>query len=52
VVTLHPEAAGFLSAALDARTAPRRRPRFDDTDGVNSELSSPEEVDTRTLAQR
>lgn len=28
VVTMHPEAAGFLSTALDARTAPRRQPHF------------------------
>lgn len=34
IVTMHPEAAGFLTAAVDARTAPRRRPTFhaDDVD--------------------
>ena len=47
VITMHPEAAGFLSTALDARTAPRREPRFGD-----GELLPAEEVDTRTLAQR
>lgn len=52
VVTMHPEAAGFLSAALDARTAPRREPRFADPGGVAFEREAPEEVETRTLAQR
>jgi hypothetical protein len=30
IVTMHPEAAGFLKAAVDARTAPRRQPAFSD----------------------
>ncbi len=29
IVTMHPEAAGMLTAALDARTAPRRQPTFE-----------------------
>jgi 5-methylcytosine-specific restriction protein A len=29
IVTMHPEAAGFATTALDARTAPRRQPTFD-----------------------
>ncbi len=28
IVTMHPEAAGFLTTAMDARTAPRRQPTF------------------------
>lgn len=48
VLTMHPEAAGFLTAAVDARTAPRRLPRFleegQDTDPI--------EHDVRPLAQR
>lgn len=31
IVTMHPEAAGFLTAAVDARTAPRRQPTFGET---------------------
>lgn len=61
VVTMHPEAVGFLTTALDARTAPRREPRFGDT-LVGSEDALPEDAppeyalpgheETRTLAQR
>ncbi len=47
VLTMHPEAAGFLTAALDARTAPRREPSFlrddDPLDGAG---------ETRSLSQR
>jgi 5-methylcytosine-specific restriction protein A len=32
IVTMHPEAAGLATAALDARTAPRRQPTFADPD--------------------
>jgi 5-methylcytosine-specific restriction protein A len=35
IVTMHPEAAGFLSAAVDARTAPRRQPTFEATEQVD-----------------
>ena len=53
VVTMHPEAAGFLTTALDARTTPRREPRFGDdgVDGVDIELTG-DEADSRTLSQR
>jgi hypothetical protein len=50
VVTMHPEAAGFLSTALDARTAPRRTPRFVDSGQEDHDV--PEEVDTRSRSQR
>ncbi|MBW4032551.1 MAG: DUF222 domain-containing protein [Acidobacteria bacterium] len=50
VVTMHPEAAGFLTTALDARTAPRREPRFGQDDG-DIEFA-PEEADSRTLSHR
>ena len=50
VVTMHPEAAGFLTTALDARTTPRREPRFGD-DGVDIELAG-DEADSRTLSHR
>jgi hypothetical protein len=46
VVTMHPEAAGFLTTALDARTTPRRQPRFG-----GGEID-PTEADSRTLSQR
>lgn len=54
VITMHPEAAGFLTAALDARTAPRREPRFSDpaVEGPSAEEVSPELSDTRTLSGR
>jgi hypothetical protein len=42
IVTMHPEAAGFLTTAVDARTAPRRQPTFADMD-------EPLEVDPRPL---
>lgn len=45
-VTMDPESAGFLGAALDARTAPRREPRFDE------DVDQPVEHDERTPAQR
>ncbi|MEO8262906.1 MAG: DUF222 domain-containing protein [Pseudolysinimonas sp.] len=46
IVTMHPEAAGFLTAALDARTAPRRQPTFSDPS------EPPVEVDPRPLHQK
>lgn len=46
IVTMHPEAAGFLTAAVDARTAPRRQPTFSDPS------ESIVEADTRTLPQK
>lgn len=48
VLTMHPEAAGFLTAAIDARTAPRRQPRFD----LQPEVPDVADRDTRSLAQR
>ncbi|CAN5270954.1 HNH endonuclease signature motif containing protein [soil metagenome] len=47
IVTMHPEAAGFLTAALDARTAPRRQPTFE----VDAFACDPA-ADDRTLPQR
>jgi hypothetical protein len=44
-LTMHPEAAGFLQAAVDARTAPRRRPTFSDP-------REPVETDPRPLPQK
>ena len=48
IVKMHPEAAGFLSTAIDARTAPRRQPRFEPSPGPERDPFE----DTRTLAQR
>ncbi|MEO8261487.1 MAG: DUF222 domain-containing protein [Pseudolysinimonas sp.] len=45
IVTFHPEAEGMVTAALDARTAPRRQPTFDSVDDAVDD-------DPRTLAQR
>jgi hypothetical protein len=46
-IDTHPEAAGLILASIDARTAPRRIPRF------ATEGSEPvEDHDRRTLAQR
>ena len=47
IVKMHPEAAGLIGAAVDARTAPRRVPTFDD-----STESDPAIADDRTLAQK
>lgn len=44
VLKAHPEAAGFVLAAIDARTAPRRTPSFDAVE--------PSTHDDRTLAQK
>jgi hypothetical protein len=46
ILKMHPEAAGFMTTAVDARTAPRRQPTFTDED------DAPSAVDERTLAQR
>jgi hypothetical protein len=46
IVKMHPEAAGFLTAAVDARTAPRRVPSFMDAGDDDSA------VDDRPLPQR
>ncbi|CAN5192529.1 HNH endonuclease signature motif containing protein [soil metagenome] len=47
IVTMHPEAAGFLLSALDARTAPRRTPAFE------TEIDAVDPLrDDRPLAQR
>ena len=47
IVKMHPEAAGTLSAAVDARTAPRRAPSFADTDDIDPALA-----DGRSLGQK
>jgi hypothetical protein len=47
IITMHPEAAGFLTTAVDARTAPRRQPTFHEDD---VELAV--EHDDRTLGQQ
>jgi hypothetical protein len=51
IITMHPEAAGFLTAAVDARTAPRRQPTFLDSDR-ESEIDVAVESDDRTLGQK
>jgi hypothetical protein len=53
IVTMHPEAAGFLTAALDARTAPRRQPTFsivDDPTEPGARLDDP--VDDRPIGRK
>ena len=47
IVRMHPEAAGFLTAAIDARTAPRRVPTFVDANEEDTPTA-----DNRTLAQK
>lgn len=47
IVKMHPEAAGFLTAAVDARTAPRRALAFVETTELQAGV-----VDERPLAQR
>lgn len=49
IVTMHPEAEGMLTAAIDARTAPRRVPVFT---LVDAEVDVAVEGDARTLPQR
>jgi hypothetical protein len=46
IVKMHPEAAGFLTTAVDARTAPRREVTFTEED------FAPAVQDDRNLAQR
>ena len=46
IVKMHPEAAGFLTTAVDARTAPRREVTFTEED------FTPALQDDRNLAQR
>ncbi|CAN5365732.1 hypothetical protein BH09ACT4_BH09ACT4_09340 [soil metagenome] len=54
IVTMHPEAAGFLTAAVDARTAPRRQPTFVDEAGGGAGASAATEQgdDWRPLHER
>ena len=56
IVTMDPESAGFLTPALDARTAPRREPRFGmDADagaGAGDGAGPVLPDDGRTLPQR
>jgi hypothetical protein len=47
IVKMHPEAAGFLTAAIDARTAPRRVPTFVDANEADIPTA-----DDRTLAHK
>lgn len=49
---LHPEAAGFVLTALDARTAPRRTPTFTVGDGTADPEAAENTEDRRPLAQR
>ncbi|MBI5160756.1 MAG: DUF222 domain-containing protein [Micrococcales bacterium] len=52
---LHPEAAGFVLTALDARTAPRRQPAFAESGSASSGVASDDAADAldrRPLAQR
>jgi 5-methylcytosine-specific restriction protein A len=49
VVDMHPEAAGFLTTAVDARTAPRRQPTFGPAQDADFD---PAQSDSRTLPQR
>jgi hypothetical protein len=49
VLTMDPEAAGFLTTALDARTAPRREPSFVSRDDSIDSTGSDE---TRSLGRR
>jgi hypothetical protein len=51
IVTMHPEAAGMLTAALDARTAPRRRVAFE-TVADDPAAAPAAEIDRRPLAAR
>ena len=55
IADLHPEAAGFFLTALDARTAPRRLPRFVNADTgpddvIVGDLSEPNLFDARPFA--
>ena len=50
IIKMHPEAAGFLTTAVDARTAPRREVTFAPED--LSTLVDPAQADDRTHAQR
>lgn len=52
VVDLHAEAEGFIRAALDARTAPRRQPSFDDLEGLDLAGLDVADPDRRTLRQK
>jgi 5-methylcytosine-specific restriction protein A len=48
IVDMHPEAAGFLTAAVDARTAPRREPSFGDPE---ADLDAPPDQ-SRPIGQK
>ncbi len=54
VLTMDPEAAGFLTAALDARTAPRREPSFAVVDDARDRdaLDRVALGETRSLSRR
>jgi hypothetical protein len=47
IVTMHPEAAGLITTAVDARTAPRRQPSFLDSTELDPAID-----DSRSLAQK
>jgi hypothetical protein len=52
IVKMHPEAAGLLTAAVDARTAPRRTLAFVDPDDVDPDDVDLAVRDDRTFAQK
>src|SRR5690606_11200020 len=53
IADMHPEGAGFVCAALDAHTAPRRQVAFHaDDDGDRPPAANPDDIDTRPLAEK
>jgi hypothetical protein len=53
ILTMDPEAAGFLTTALDARTAPRRAPSFvSGDDSIDSTGDGAGHGETRSLGRR
>lgn len=49
IIDADPESDGWLKSAMDARTAPRRQPRFSDPDDPTAD---PATADDRTVGQR
>jgi hypothetical protein len=49
IIDADPESDGWLKSAVDARTAPRRQPRFSDPDDPGAD---PATADDRTIGQR
>lgn len=52
MATMHPEAAGFIITAMDARTAPKRALTFVDAAAVDPAAVDPTTTDDRPLAQK